>query len=227
MIDYRRYIECFRESGLFEGISEDKYKNVLSCLDAKIADYNTGNSLVTEGDTNYLAGIVLSGGLEEFIYDENSTPVIIRRLAPGDIFGAELACSRSLASQFSLEATENSSVLLLDFGSLMSTNTLTCPCRMQVTANLLQELASQVNLFNVKVRILSQKKLRDKIKVFLQTQKMDENGIIELPFTRNKMAEFLYVDRSALSRELSRMRDENIILVNGMQITMVDKNFLK
>ena len=202
MIDYRRYIECFRESGLFEGISEDKYKNVLSCLDAKIADYNMGNSLVTEGDTNYRAGIVLSGGLEEFIYDENSTPVIIRRLASGDIFGAELACSRSLASQFSLEATENSSVLLLDFGSLMSTNTLTCPCRMQVTANLL-------------------------IKVFLQTQKMDENGIIKLPFTRNKMAEFLYVDRSALSRELSRMRDENIILVNGMQITILDKSFLK
>lgn len=41
------------------------------------------------------------------------------------------------------------------------------------------------------------------------------------------MAEFLYVDRSALSRELSRMKNENIILVNGMQITMVDKNFLK
>lgn len=227
MIDYKKYRECFEKSGLFNGISEDRYENVLSCLSAKEAKYNMGSSLVMEGDTNYRAGIVLEGNLEEFIYDENSTPVIIRRLEKGDIFGAELACSKSLASQFSLEATSNTSVLLLDFGSLMSVNTLTCPCRMQVTANLLQELAGQVNLFNVKVRILSQKKLRDKIKVFLQTQSMDEEGVIRLPFKRSKMAEFLYVDRSALSRELSRMRDENIITLSGTQIKIIDKGFLR
>ena len=97
---------------------------------------------------------------------------------------------------------------------------------MQVTANLLQEFANQITFFNTKVRILSQKKLRDKIKVYLQTQEISEDGTIQLPFSRNKLAEFLYVDRSALSRELCRMRDEGVLAFSGSKITMLDHYFL-
>ena len=76
------------------------------------------------------------------------------------------------------------------------------------------------------MRILSQKKLRNKIKVYLQTQEFSEDGTIQIPFSRNKMAEFLYVDRSALSRELCRMRDSGILAFSGSKITIVDRNFL-
>ncbi len=64
---------------------------------------------------------------------------------------------------------------------------------MQVTANLLQEFANQITFFNTKVRILSQKKIRNKIKVYLQTQEISEDGTIQIPFSRNKMAEYSYM----------------------------------
>ena len=189
-------------------------------------EYHAGDSLFNAGDRNFRAGIVLSGNLEEYIYDENANQIVIGHLRDGSIFGAELVCGSSLSSQFYLEACEETKVLLLDFKPLLSPSTLTCPCRMQITANLLQELANQVNYFNTKVRILSQKKLRDKLKVYLHTLEITKDCVIHLPFTRSKLAEFLNVDRSALSRELCRMRDEGILSFSGSKITILDRNFL-
>ncbi|MBU5474821.1 Crp/Fnr family transcriptional regulator [Roseburia sp. MSJ-14] len=220
------YIKYLRSASLFRGIPEDKYQNVLNCLQARVEYYPARTSLVNAGDKDFRAGVLLEGGLEEFIYDENGNPVVISHLKSGSVFGAELACGSSLASQFYLDASVDSRVLLLDFQILLNPSTLTCPYRMQVTANLLQELANQITFFNTKVRILSQKKLRDKIKVYLQTQEISEDGTIRLPFSRSKLAEFLYVDRSALSRELCRMRDEGVLTFSGSKITMLDYYFL-
>ncbi len=224
--DWIQYKDYLHNSCLFRGIPEDKYTNVLSCLQARMAVYKSGSSLVNAGDSNFRAGILLEGNLEEYIYDENGNQVVIRHLISGGVFGAELACGNSLASQFYLEAVEDSKVLLLDFKALLSERTFTCPHRIQVTANLLQELSNQITFFNTKVRILSQKKLRDKLKVYLQTQHISDEGIINLPYTRNKLAEFLYVDRSALSRELCRLRDEGILSFSGAKIRVLDRGFL-
>ena len=224
--DWTIYKEHLQNSCLFDRIPEDKYINVLACLQADLHTCHAGASIVNAGDENGRAGVLLEGELEEFIYDENGNPVVIRTLGSGAVFGAELACGNSLASQFYLDAVCDSKVLLLDFKALMSEMTLNCPYRMQVTANLLQEFADQITFFNTKVRILSQKKLRDKIKVYLQTQEISDGGVIHLSCTRNKLAEFLYVDRSALSRELCRMRDEGVLQFSGSRIKMLDQAFL-
>lgn len=220
------YREYLASSCLFAGIPENKYENVLRCLQARTEQCPAGTSIVNAGDSTTRAGMLLTGTLEEYIYDENANQAAIRHLGSGAVFGAELACGNSLASQFYLEATTDSTLLYLDFKNLLSQTTLTCPYRMQVTANLLQELANQITFFNMKVRILSQKKLRDKIKVYLQTQEISEDGIIHLPLTRGKLAEFLYVDRSALSREFCRMRDDGVLVFSGSKIQILDSEFL-
>lgn len=224
--DLDTYKNILRKSSLFRDIPEDKYGAVLNCLQARIEYYPAGTPIVNAGDRDFYAGMLLDGSLDEFIYDENVNPVSISHLESGSIFGAELTCGNTLASQYYLNASVDSKVLLLDFQILLNTSTLSCPNRMQVTANLLQEFANQITFFNTKVRILSQKKLRNKIKVYLQTQEISEDGTIQIPFSRNKMAEFLYVDRSALSRELCRMRDGGILAFSGSKITIIDRNFL-
>ena len=116
--------------------------------------------------------------------------------------------------------------MLLDFSALMSQKTLTCPCRMQVTANLMQDMAQQLLFFNTIVRILAQKRLRDRLKIYLQTLTPDEKGCYSLPYTRTELADFLCVDRSALSRELCRMRDERILDFSGAKIHLLNPTFL-
>ena len=224
--DLAIYQNYLKSSGLFKSIPEEKYNNIFTCLQARIAEYKADTLIVNIGDRNFRAGIVLEGGLEEFIYDENANHVAIQHLKSGSVFGAELACGSSLSSQFYLKASVDTKVLLMDFKTLLSEATLTCPCRMQVTANLLQELSNQITFFNTKLRILSQKKLRDKLKIYLQTLEISKDNVIHLPFTRNKLAEFLYVDRSALSRELRRLRDDGILKFSGSNIKLLDPDFI-
>ncbi len=86
---------------------------------------------------------------------------------------------------------------MLDFAALLSEKTFSCSCRMQVTTNLMQEFARQVMFFNSKIRILSQKKLRDKLKIYLQTLEIAPDGTVCLPYSRRELSEYLYADRSA------------------------------
>ena len=88
-------------------------------------------------------------------------------------------------------------------------------------------MAQQLLFFNTKVRILAQKRLRDRLKIYLQTLTPDEKGCYSLPYTRTELADFLCVDRSALSRELCRMRDERILDFSGAKIKILDHDFLR
>ena len=102
--DLAIYQNYLKSSGLFKSIPEEKYNNIFTCLQARIAEYKADTLIVNIGDRNFRAGIVLEGGLEEFIYDENANHVAIQHLKSGSVFGAELACGSSLSSQFYLKA---------------------------------------------------------------------------------------------------------------------------
>ena len=211
---------------MFHGIQPRRYRDVLDCLHASVHQYPRNTHLVELGEQSHNTGILLDGTVEEFLYDENGNQVSICRLANGQIFGAELACTGWSTSPVCLRADSDCTVLRLDFSALMSQQTMTCPCRMQVTANLMQDMAQQLLFFNTKVRILAQKRLRDRLKIYLQTLTPDEKGCYSLPYTRTELADFLCVDRSALSRELCRMRDERILDFSGAKIHLLNPTFL-
>ena len=98
---------------------------------------------------------------------------------------------------------------------------------MQVTANLLREMG-QGDLVRIqKMRILAQNRLRNKLKLYLQSLTIGPEGDLCLNMGRSELAEYLCVDRSALSRELSRMQKEGILTVQGQHVHMLDKGFLE
>ena len=134
-----------------------------------------------------------------------------------------------MASHVYIHTVEKIKILMLDFAALLSEKTFSCSCRMQVTTNLMQEFARQVLAFNTKVRILGQKRLRDRLKIYLQTLTPNANapdGTVCLPYSRRELSEYLYADRSALSRELCKMRDEGILNFSGSRLQILDPDFL-
>jgi len=220
------YYPILQQCGIFEGIAPRKYNEALSCLGAHLRSYPHGVHVTEVGEKNKNAGVLLEGEIEEFLYDENGNQVNLHHIGKGQIFGAELACTGGQASPVCLRTLSDCTVMLLNFGALLSEQTMNCPCRMQVTANLMRNFAQQVLFFNTKVRILAQKRLRDRLKIYLQTL-IPANGTYTLPYTRTELADFLCVDRSALSRELCRMRDEGILTFSGAKIHILDECFLK
>ncbi len=222
-----QYYPILQKCGMFNGIVPRKYEEALACLNARVRQFSKGAHVVEQGQRAQNTGIVLAGSLSEYLYDEGGNQINICRLSEGQVFGAELSCTGWSTSPVSLRAENDCRVLLLDFAALLSAQTMTCPCRMQVTANLMQEMAKQLLFFNTKIRILAQKRLRDRLKIYLQTLTMDEQGNVNLPYSRTELAEFLCVDRSALSRELCRMRDEGILSFSGSRIRILEAGFLK
>ena len=211
---------------LFDGIPEERYPNVLRCLQARFQTFEKDTSLVNIGDESLFAGIVLSGVIQISLLDENGNQITVDQLCSGNVFGADMACSLSEVSPTRMQAVTDCDVVFLDFSALMDVNAPPCPFRSRVAANLMRDFARQTLFLNHRLRIIAQKRLRDKIKVFLQYQRTQPDGMIFVPFSRSELAEYLYVDRSALSRELSRMCEDGLISCQGHSIRILDSEFM-
>ncbi len=210
----------------FEGIPEEKYPHVLRCLQARKKSFARDSTILNIGEPSRMAGVVLQGVVELSFYDENGSLVNVNHISDSGVFGAELACSRQNASPIQLCAVTDCQILFLNFSALLDPDASACPFRQRMSANLIRDFAHQTLFLNQKLRIMGQKRLRDKIKVYLQCQKITADGTICVPFKRSELADFLYVDRSALSRELGRMREEGILSFQGQNICVLDRSFL-
>ena len=221
----KRIIDVMCRCHLFDGIPEDKYKNVLNCLNAQLKTYAKDAVILHIGEQQGRPGVVVSGTLRLALYSEDL--LTIDRLSAGQIFGETLACAKKQESPVQIDALSDAEVLYLSFDPLLLEQGASCPHKMQVTANLLREMG-QGDLVRIqKMRILAQNRLRNKLKLYLQSLAIGSEGDLCLNMGRSELAEYLCVDRSALSRELSRMQKEGILTVQGQHVHMLDKGFLE
>lgn len=190
----KRIIDVMCRCHLFDGIPEDKYKNVLNCLNAQLKTYAKDAVILHIGEQQGRPGVVVSGTLRLALYSEDGNLLTIDRLSVGQIFGETLACAKKQESPVQIDALSDAEVLYLSFDPLLLEQGASCPHKMQVTANLLREMGQ---------------------------------GDLCLNMGRSELAEYLCVDRSALSRELSRMQKEGILTVQGQHVHMLDKGFLE
>ncbi len=218
---------ALRRCCLFDGIPEERYPRLLERLKAKRACFRRDETILHIGDRSKTAGVVLSGCVALSFLDEGGNRVTVRQMGAHDVFGTELACLQGDASSLHLGAVSDCEILFLDFSVLMSDRSPLCPFRMKIVANLLRDFARQTQFLNRRLRVIGQKRLRDKIKICLQGLPADASGTIRLPFKRNEWADYLYADRSALSRELGRMSREGLISYHGRTIQVLDRDFLK
>lgn len=223
----KRIIDVMCRCHLFDGIPEDKYKNVLNCLNAQLKTYAKDAVILHIGEQQGRPGVVVSGTLRLALYSEDGNLLTIDRLSVGQIFGETLACAKKQESPVQIDALSDAEVLYLSFDPLLLEQGASCPHKMQVTANLLREMG-QGDLVRIqKMRILAQNRLRNKLKLYLQSLAIGPEGDLCLNMGRSELAEYLCVDRSALSRELSRMQKEGILTVQGQHVHMLDKVFLE
>lgn len=218
---FKQYEEILRTSSLFRSIPESSYKDLLEFLNAKIKFFKKDEFVLHLEDSVLYSGIVLDGILESSFLSEHFNKININHITKGCLFGESLACLKAKNSPIQLRALTDCCILFLDFSKLFGDNSVNSKYHHQLTINLIQDLSSQNLFLNLKVRILSQKGLRDRLHIYFSSLKPDENGYFNIPFSKTAFAEFLGVNRSALSRELSKMQSENLIEVEGKSIKLI------
>ncbi|MEE3311630.1 MAG: Crp/Fnr family transcriptional regulator [Acutalibacteraceae bacterium] len=222
--------ETVQNAKLFSHIPLDDLPELLTLLNAQLRRFSKDETIYNQGRLERMSGVVLKGTAELHFCDENFNLVNLIHLKEGELFGAAMLLAGQRSSPMELLALTDCEVLFLDFSKLIATDgTVTAtlsPAAHQLTANLMREFAQRLQFLSARVRILSQRRLRDKVKVYLQGLPRTEDGVITLPMNRNQLADYLYVDRSALSRELSHMQDDGILEVRGRELHLLDLTFL-
>jgi len=221
----KEFYFLFNTMPLFSNISTEHYVNVFRCLQAKIKEYEKGEIISGIYDKTEDAGIVLSGKVNIIFFSKYGVEHNVHHFEQGSLFGEAFACVPQENSTLEIIASEKSKILFLRFSKLFTEKARNCPYASQVTLNLLRETARKNIFLNKKVEILAQKKVRDKIGIYFKMLQ-NSGSTINVPINRQEMANFLGVDRSALSRELSAMRDEGIIEFKKNNFVVLNSKWL-
>lgn len=208
----KKYIGILKKCILFKGVGEDELLSMLSCLDARVVDTSKGEYIFSEGEAAKYVGIVLSGEAQIIREDFFGNRTIVAAIVPGELFGESFACAEVDELPVSVVASEKSEIMLIDCKRIITTCGSACRFHNMIIHNLLQVLAAKNLAFNKKIEITSKRTTRDKLMTYLLSQaKAHGSSSFEIPFDRQELADYLGVERSAMSKEIGRMKDDGLI----------------
>jgi len=206
----KRIFEAIQTSPLLEGIDYDDFERMLSCLSVKTLHYQKDDMVLLSGSKVDFVGLIVSGSVKIFKEDQQGNTSMLTELSRSESFGEVFACAGISQSPVSIQATDDTEVFYIDFRRIITTCTATCPFHSRLIENMLKLIAIKDLMLNQKIEILSRRTTREKLLCYFDMQRGSASEFT-IPFNREELAHYLCVDRSAMSNELGKMRDEGLI----------------
>lgn len=211
-----RYIGIIKMCELFAGIPEDELTSVLHCLNAEVKSFKKGDTICSAGEFANSAGVVLSGRIYLESNDFLGNKSIVTEFVPGRCYGENYAFARNTDMPFNIVAKENSEILVFDMRRLSMPCIKDCNNHRLLTDNLLCTMATKHCELNNKITHLSRRSTREKLISYLsEQQNVQKSTLFTIPFNRQELADYLSVERSAMTKELTRMKNDGIIDFDG------------
>lgn len=204
--------QLLKKCDLFRGMSEADIQHILNCLGSRKKSYRKNEYIFMEGEQYPKVGIVLSGAVQAIKETKTGDLILINQMKAGDTFGLSHVCGQVEYLPLSIISVDHSEILFIELNQLVQTCHNACQFHITMIKNALWLLA-QKNLFlDTKMYYISHKTIRERILSYLEDQENRADADeFEISFNREQLADFLCVDRSALSRELSHLKAEGLI----------------
>ncbi|MDR1126057.1 MAG: Crp/Fnr family transcriptional regulator [Deltaproteobacteria bacterium] len=197
---------------LFAGIEESRLESLLVCLNVVKRRYRKDEFVFLAGDKATSVGAVLSGEVRVLQEDFWGRRTILAHIEPGNLFGEAFSCAEKDALPVSVVAAAPCEILLIDYRKIVTTCSSACSFHTRLVMNMMRILAEKNILLTRKMEHLSKRTTRGKLLSFLSAQAMlAKSTTVKIPFNRQELADYLCVDRSALSREIGAMQTEGLI----------------
>lgn len=208
----KKYFDIIKKCPLFAQIERENLFTMLTCLGAKVESFDKKYTILAEGTPAKYIGIVLSGSAQIIQIDFYGNRSILANIKPSEIFGEAFACAGVPSLPVSIAASEPCVILLIDCNHILHTCTNSCSFHQQMIFNLMKILASKTILFHQKIEIISKRSTREKLMTYLKlyAKETGDTGF-DIPFSRQELADYLEVDRSGLSAEISKLRKEGVL----------------
>ena len=208
---FSKYKEIISSCPLFKDISQELLPDSLKFMKAQLKSYRKDDYIITLGEPFRYGILLLDGNLEGSFINENYDKINMNHFTAGALMGESFACAQVQCSPVQLRAMTEVKLLLLDFTILYDSEAVKHTYQLKLSVNLIQALSKQNVFLSTKIRILGQKALRDKVIIYLESLPRRKDGSVKIPFNKTALAEFMGVNRSALSREMGRMEDEGLL----------------
>ena len=216
-----QYFDLLGSVALFKGISPENLFSMLSCLSAEIASYGKGEILLMAGNKPTYVGVVLSGTLQIIKENYGGTRTLLAHLAPGDFFAEALCCAGVEESPVTVLANNDAAVMRLNYSRILRTCPHSCAFHHRLIENMLAVIARKNLFLQSRMDIVRMKSVREKMLRYLESFAAKQGRSVTVPLNREEMADYLCVDRSALSHELMKMKRDGIIDYHKNMFTLL------
>ena len=207
------------ENLLFQGIDEAALASMLRCIGAKTEHVQKGEIILLAGERPEYIGVVLAGLLRILREDCDGNRSLLAAVAPGEIFAEALCCAGVEESPVTVMAHTDATVLLLPYRRIPHSCPNACAHHARLIENLLRLTANKNLQLQSRMEIVCLKSVRAKALRYLASFTPEQGRSITIPFNREEMADYLCVERSALSHELARMKRDGLIDFRKNQFT--------
>lgn len=206
------YEPVLAQTGLFRGIAPQCFEALFNCLNARIVPFKKGESILEAGAPAQYIGVVLEGTAQAVRDDIAGNRHILAALEPADVFGESYAASEMGRLPIAVVAMQDGKALLVPYARVTRGCSNACGFHAQLIHNLMSIIAQKNLQLNQKIEHLSKRTTREKVLSYLMEQAQRQGGkYFTVPFNRQELADYLLVDRSALSSELSKLRAEGVL----------------
>ena len=205
---------------LFKDITPDNKSKLLKLLETSNFTYQKGVNIAYLFKDKESIGLVIDGSLDIIRIDYNGTRTIIETIYEDEILGTSL--TSLLSNDYEIITREDTKVLWLDYKVILGINDTKYSYYNQFIKNLLMIALEKNTLKNERIEILTQKTIRNKLLEYFRIEALkNRSKIIYLKSTWQDLADYLAIDRCAMTRELKNLKEEGFISVKGRVITLL------
>ena len=204
-----------RNSPFFQGMTEEEILSVLHCVNATVQHKEKDAYIFRVGDSTESMGLVLSGSvlvLQEDLWGHRN---IIHRIGPGEYFAEPFAATAGSVLNVSVVADEDSHIMLLNMERFLKTCPHACAHHGRMVRNLVSVMAKRVLDLNEKLTHMAKRSTREKLLSYLSAESMRQGKLsFTIPYDRQQLADYLSVERAAMSVELGKLQKEGLLKTN-------------
>lgn len=213
----------YSQFDIFQNIDNSEVEAMIHCFRMRRVQFEAGEHICTYDQGRQEVGVVVRGAVELLRYDYAGTRTILERLEAGGVFGEALAFTPALGDCVVVVSATRCEVLFMDYAHIMKRCERACTHHSQLVQNMFRLVADQAQRLSQRVEVLSRRSIRDKLQCYLQIRRQETGSeTFQLPFTLSALADYISTDRSAMMRELKKMREEGVIAMDGRQFTLLE-----
>ncbi len=209
-------------SPLFQDITYEDYLAMCECFQAASRTYRAEEVICDLSGGCDTVGILEQGRAAVIRIDENGVSTVLEDLEPGGVFGKALAFSGGYADTLEVVSRSECKVSFIDYPHIVKRCRRACECHSILVQNMLGLMAGKARALSRRVDVLSRRSIREKLLCYFG-QRQEETGSVRfrLPFSLSVLADYIAADRSAMMRELKKMREDGVVETDGREIHLL------